>query len=84
MFSPSAKLGYVKARVQEHYSEKMFEDLKNSIYYPIRTIFGGDKHNGGFNPSLLKFRDFVVLNVTEHAQIVLELQRQFRNGKYQS
>ena len=54
--------------------KKMFQDLKNSIYYPILTIFGGDKHNGSFNPYLLKFRVFVVLNVTEHAQIVWKLQ----------
>ena len=37
-------------------------------------MFGGDKHHGGFNPNLLKFTDFVVLNVTEHAQIVWKLQ----------
>ena len=38
----------------------MFQDLKNGIYYPVLTIFGGGKHNDGFNPDLLKCRDFVV------------------------
>ena len=47
------------------------------------SIFGGIKDNGGFNPKPFKFRDFSVLSVTEHAQIVCKLQRQFRKGKRQ-
>ena len=76
-------LGYVRQGSRNTFQKKMFQDLKNSIYHPILTIFGGDKHDGGFNPNLLKFRDFVVLNVTEHAQIVWKLPRQFRKGKHQ-
>ena len=47
----------------------MFQDLKNGIYHPILTIFGGIKDNGGFNPKPLKFRDCSVLSVTEHVQV---------------
>ena len=75
--------GTLRQGPRNTFQKKMFQDLKNSIYYPILTIFGSDKHNGGFNPNLLKFRDFVVLNVTEHAQIVWKLQIQFRKGKHQ-
>ena len=60
----------------------MFQDLKNIIYYPILTIFASIKDNGGFNPKPSKSRDFSVLSITEHAQIVLKLQRQFHKGKH--
>ena len=63
--------------------KKMFEDLKNNIYHPVYAIFGGINGNGGFNPKPLKLRDFNVLSVNEHAQIVWKLQRQFRKGKHQ-
>ena len=75
--------GMLRQGSRNTFLKKMFQDLKNSIYYSILTIFGGDQHNGSFNPYLLKFRVFVVLNVTEHAQIVWKLQRQFRKGKLQ-
>lgn len=48
----------------------MFHDFKKSICHSILTIFGGINDNGGFNPKPLKFRDFIVLSVTEHVQIV--------------
>ena len=78
-----AILGTLRQGSRNTFKKKIFEDLKNSIYYPTLPIFGGDKHNGGFNPNLLQFREFIVLNVTEHVQIVWKLQRQFRKGKHQ-
>ena len=65
------------------FQEKMFQDLKNSIYHPVFTIFGGIKDKDGFNPKLLTFRDFSVLSVIELAKIFCKLQRQFCNDKHQ-
>ena len=55
------------------FQKKMLQDLKNSIYQLILTIFGGIKENGGFNPKPLKFGDLSVVSVTEHMQIVWKL-----------
>ena len=76
-------LGYINARVQEHFSEKkMFQDLNRSIYHPVLTLFGSIKDNSDFNPKPLKFRDFIVMSVIEHAQIVRKIQRPFCKGKH--
>ena len=71
----AVRLRYIKARVQEHFSERDVSRPKNSIHHPILTTSCGIKDNGGFNPKPLKFRDFNVLSVTERAQIVWKLQR---------
>ena len=64
--------GTLRQGPRTFFRKRCLKILKTVFYYPIRTIFGGDKHNGVVNSSLLKFKDFVVLNVTEHAQIVWE------------
>ena len=78
-----AKLGTLRQGSRNTFQKKMFQYLNNSIYHSILTIFGGIKDNGGFNPKPLKLRDFSVLSVVEHAQIVWKLQRQFCKGKHQ-
>ena len=56
-------------------TRKIFQDLK-TVFITQSTQY--------LVVSMSKFRDFSVLSVTEHAQIVWKLQRQFRKSNHQS